>query len=280
MQSTARRAESGAIAWASWYRARFLRLYPMYWVAHLVYLLSPFVARLEPVDSRIILSLLGALHRYSDELYVPQRSMVVFLHADPVLLNLSPALLGSAPSWTIALFVNCMRPGIFRALFVARRLATKWIVGAGWFRNLSPPGACARNVAGDVAHSVGRATRMVSSSRSRIRRRLILYPAALLLITALLPTSSSISRRRLLLPGIVPLPDSLSIQRAGQITRAGWPYSTACIGSPTLVIWLGLAFANNRSGVLLIAVATRPCSARGECSWKKRPTRSSTNSFY
>ena len=32
---------------------------PMYWVAHLVYLVSPFVARLEPVDDRIILSLLG-----------------------------------------------------------------------------------------------------------------------------------------------------------------------------------------------------------------------------
>src|SRR5438876_5368707 len=59
MQSTMRRAESGAIAWGMWYRARFLRLYPMYWVAHLVYLVSPFVARLEPVDSRIILSLLG-----------------------------------------------------------------------------------------------------------------------------------------------------------------------------------------------------------------------------
>jgi peptidoglycan/LPS O-acetylase OafA/YrhL len=59
MQSTARRAESDAIAWGTWYRARFLRLYPMYWVAHLVYLLSPFVARLEPVDSRIVLSLLG-----------------------------------------------------------------------------------------------------------------------------------------------------------------------------------------------------------------------------
>jgi peptidoglycan/LPS O-acetylase OafA/YrhL len=59
MQSTTHRAESGAIAWGTWYRARFLRLYPMYWVAHLVYLLSPFVARLEPVDDRIILSLLG-----------------------------------------------------------------------------------------------------------------------------------------------------------------------------------------------------------------------------
>jgi len=59
MQSTQRRAESGKLKWLAWYRARFLRLYPMYWVAHLVYLLSPFVARLEPVDDRIILSLLG-----------------------------------------------------------------------------------------------------------------------------------------------------------------------------------------------------------------------------
>ena len=59
MQSTTRRAQSGQLRWSSWYQARFLRLYPMYWVAHIVYLISPFVARLEPVDSRIILSLLG-----------------------------------------------------------------------------------------------------------------------------------------------------------------------------------------------------------------------------
>src|SRR3954447_11469057 len=59
MQSTARRAETGEIAWGGWYWARFVRLYPMYWVAHVVYLVSPFIARLEPVDHRIILSLLG-----------------------------------------------------------------------------------------------------------------------------------------------------------------------------------------------------------------------------
>jgi peptidoglycan/LPS O-acetylase OafA/YrhL len=59
MQSTMHRAESGSVAWGAWYGGRFVRLYPMYWVAHLVYLLSPFVARLEPVDGRIILSLLG-----------------------------------------------------------------------------------------------------------------------------------------------------------------------------------------------------------------------------
>src|ERR1700730_10328033 len=59
MQSTARRAESGSINWAPWYRARFLRLYPMYWAAHVVYLISPFVARFEQIDTRIVLSLLG-----------------------------------------------------------------------------------------------------------------------------------------------------------------------------------------------------------------------------
>jgi peptidoglycan/LPS O-acetylase OafA/YrhL len=59
MQSTMRRVEARPVAWGAWYRARILRLYPMYWVAHLVYLLSPFIARLEPVDDRIVLSLLG-----------------------------------------------------------------------------------------------------------------------------------------------------------------------------------------------------------------------------
>src|SRR5438094_3356780 len=59
MQSTMRRVEAAPLAWGTWYRARFLRVYPMYWVAHLVYLVSPFVARLEPVDDRIVLSLLG-----------------------------------------------------------------------------------------------------------------------------------------------------------------------------------------------------------------------------
>src|SRR6266568_3989680 len=59
MQSTVRRTEKGEIPWGAWYWARFVRLYPMYWVAHLVYFVSPFVARLEPMDDRIILSLLG-----------------------------------------------------------------------------------------------------------------------------------------------------------------------------------------------------------------------------
>ncbi|HEY5707068.1 MAG TPA: acyltransferase, partial [Terrimicrobiaceae bacterium] len=57
--ATARREAKGPIAWGAWYRARFIRLYPMYWLAHLVYLVSPFVERLEPVDWRFLISLTG-----------------------------------------------------------------------------------------------------------------------------------------------------------------------------------------------------------------------------
>jgi peptidoglycan/LPS O-acetylase OafA/YrhL len=45
--------------WAHWFRKRFLRLFPMYWVAHLIYLVSPFVYRSEPVDYRFLLSFFG-----------------------------------------------------------------------------------------------------------------------------------------------------------------------------------------------------------------------------
>jgi peptidoglycan/LPS O-acetylase OafA/YrhL len=59
MQSTTHKAAGGKISWSQWYRARLFRLYPMYWVAHLVYLISPFTARFERIDGRIVLSLLG-----------------------------------------------------------------------------------------------------------------------------------------------------------------------------------------------------------------------------
>jgi len=45
--------------WPGWYRGRVLRLFPMYWLAHLLFLISPFVARPEPVDYRFILSFFG-----------------------------------------------------------------------------------------------------------------------------------------------------------------------------------------------------------------------------
>ncbi len=47
------------VDWRAWFRGRLLRLYPMYWVAHLVVLVAPFVWFPEPVDARIVTSLLG-----------------------------------------------------------------------------------------------------------------------------------------------------------------------------------------------------------------------------
>lgn len=59
-QSALRAAQkSGHVAWGTWILHRLLRLYPMYWFAHLIYLLSPFQARLEPVDWRFWVSLSG-----------------------------------------------------------------------------------------------------------------------------------------------------------------------------------------------------------------------------
>jgi peptidoglycan/LPS O-acetylase OafA/YrhL len=46
-------------AWSAWYRSRLVRLFPMYWVAHLVYLVSPFQARIDALDYRFALSFLG-----------------------------------------------------------------------------------------------------------------------------------------------------------------------------------------------------------------------------
>ena len=114
MESTARRAESASMKWGSWYRARFLRLYPMYWVAHLVYLVSPFVARLEPVDSRIILSLLGL--RFIDitmNFMYLNAAWWYFSMLIQFYLDLSPALLGSAPFWTVYLFIMASALGFF-----------------------------------------------------------------------------------------------------------------------------------------------------------------------
>jgi peptidoglycan/LPS O-acetylase OafA/YrhL len=45
--------------WSGWYRSRVIRLYPMYWLAHIVFLISPFQFRPEPIDYRFVLSFLG-----------------------------------------------------------------------------------------------------------------------------------------------------------------------------------------------------------------------------
>src|SRR4029450_7101138 len=87
-----------------------------------------------------------ALHRYSDELHVPQRGVVVLFHADPVLFDFSPALHGGTSLRTMVVLVGCVCRRIFRALPAACSLATKWLVGVRRFRGLSLARVRAGNV--------------------------------------------------------------------------------------------------------------------------------------
>jgi len=60
--------------WKGWYRARVIRLYPMYWLAHLVFLVAPFQFKPEPIDYRFWLSFAG------DRVY-PLRSIFYYANS-------------------------------------------------------------------------------------------------------------------------------------------------------------------------------------------------------
>jgi peptidoglycan/LPS O-acetylase OafA/YrhL len=180
MQSTMRRAESGAIGWGTWYHARFLRLYPMYWVAHLVYLLSPFVARLEPVDDRIILSLLGL--RFIDIqmnfMYLNAAwwyfSMLIQLYLIFPLLFLAARRLG--PWWFLSM---ACAVGFFARymLLVVLRENGLWVLGGFAICRL-PEFALGMSLAMWHTQSTGRVEWFLLRGAGLILG-LILYPAAL-----------------------------------------------------------------------------------------------------
>ncbi len=152
MQSTMRRAAHGPVAWGAWYFARFLRLYPMYWVAHLVYLISPCVARLEPVDGRIVWSLLGLRFvditmnfMYLNAAWWYFAMLIQFYLIFPLLF------------WAIQTMGTMDVPGgglcprIFRTLPDAHTLSAKWPLDAGRLRGLPAAGIRARHVVRGVA---------------------------------------------------------------------------------------------------------------------------------
>lgn len=47
------------MGWLNWYRRRVLRLLPMYWLAHAVCLVSPFLFLKDPIDWRFAMSFIG-----------------------------------------------------------------------------------------------------------------------------------------------------------------------------------------------------------------------------
>lgn len=58
-RSLLRKGDAHRVDWRSWFVARFWRLYPFFWLAHVIFLLAPFVWRPEPIDWRFLISLTG-----------------------------------------------------------------------------------------------------------------------------------------------------------------------------------------------------------------------------
>jgi len=86
-------------SWASWYRRRFTRLFPIYWLAHLILLVSPFTVLHDPIDTRFLLSFLGDRVYPVDKMFfylVPAwwflGMLIEFYIAFPLLLKLMQRL--------------------------------------------------------------------------------------------------------------------------------------------------------------------------------------------
>jgi peptidoglycan/LPS O-acetylase OafA/YrhL len=152
----------------------------MYWVAHLVYLLSPFVARLEPVDDRIILSLLGL--RFIDIqmnfMYLNAAwwyfSMLIQFYLIFPLLFLAARRLG--PWWF--LLVACVA-GFFARymLLIVWHQSGLWVLGGFAICRL-PEFALGMSLAMWHMRSTARAERFLLRGGGLVLG-LILYPAAL-----------------------------------------------------------------------------------------------------
>jgi len=112
------------VAWPGWYRSRLVRLLPMYWVAHLVFLASPFQARLDPVDYRFALSFLG-------DRVVPIETMFYYFNPALWYFGLLLQLYLVFP----VLFVALERLGVARFLVLAAVIT----VGARWLLVLAMP---------------------------------------------------------------------------------------------------------------------------------------------
>lgn len=117
--------------WQSWYVRRLVRLFPMYWLAHLVYLISPFVYEHDPVDIRFLLSFMG-------DRILPVQTMFFYLNPSWWYFGLLLELYLIFP----VLFYLLRRMGpvaffVFCALFtIASRYVLQSILTAHGFWNL------------------------------------------------------------------------------------------------------------------------------------------------
>lgn len=109
--------------WLRWYRSRLLRLFPMYWVAHLVYLLVPFQARYEPIDYRFVLSFLG------DRIWPVD---MIFYYFNPALWYFGLLLQLYLVYPVLFRLLQRLGPAAFLALAALTTLAARYVMLVVW----------------------------------------------------------------------------------------------------------------------------------------------------
>lgn len=107
-----------------WLRGRFRRLYPMYWVAHAIVIFAPFAWRPEPVDWRVVPSLLGL------RFWPPIQANFYYLNAAwwyfGLLLQLYLVF------WPLSAILRRIGPLPFLALCAAFTFATRYALLCLW----------------------------------------------------------------------------------------------------------------------------------------------------
>ena len=132
-QSATRAAEkSGGVAWGSWILHRLVRLYPMYWFAHLIYLISPFEARLEPIDWRFWVSLSGFRFLWIDYNFFYLNAAWWYFCLIIQLFALFPILMAGLRKWgPIPFLLVAVLTGFFARVYLLylHPASGQWVLG-------------------------------------------------------------------------------------------------------------------------------------------------------
>ncbi len=131
-QSAIRAEQKGGVAWGSWILHRLVRLYPMYWLAHLVYLISPCEARLEPVDWRFWVSLSGLRFLWIDYNFFYLNAAWWYFCLIIQLFALFPLLLAGLRRWgPIPFLVAAVSLGFFARAYLLyiQPASGQWVLG-------------------------------------------------------------------------------------------------------------------------------------------------------
>jgi peptidoglycan/LPS O-acetylase OafA/YrhL len=133
--------KNGEVRWSSWIMSRLARLYPMYWLAHLIYLISPWEARLEPVDGRFLISLTGLRFLSIDYNFFYLNAAWWYFSLILQLFALFPLLIWAYLRWGPARFLGWPEP----ALAPGTRQWLLFDPGHAWRWSDAPPGSLAAN---------------------------------------------------------------------------------------------------------------------------------------